>query len=190
MSETSENRQSPARKDESILNNVAANNVLRVARMEQDATTNVSFGERMAALIAAFCGSMVFVWIHLAWFASWTIYNTVSWFPKPPPDPFPFSFLTLVVSLEAIFLSAFILISQGREARLADRRSRLDLQINMLAEQESTKALHLLRRVCDKLDIDLDDDSDLDELEQATRHETVIDLIERKLQTPPESRAS
>ena len=95
-----------------------------------------------------------------------------------------------MVSLGAIFLSAFILISQGQEARLADRRSHLDLQINMLAEQESTKTLHLLRRVCEKLGIDLDDDPEIDELEQATRHETVIDLIARKIETPSEPRAS
>ena len=113
----------------SLLNDVAANNVLRVARMEQDAATDVSFGERVATLVSTFCGSMVFVWIHFAWFAGWIIYNTAPWFAQSPPDPFPFSFLTLVVSLEAIFLSAFILISQGREARLADRRSNLDLQL-------------------------------------------------------------
>ena len=190
MIEILENRPSTAHKNGSLPNDVAANNVLHVARMEHDASTHVSFGERVAALIAAFCGSMVFVWIHLAWFACWTIYNTVPWFAETPPDPFPFSFLTLVVSLEAIFLSAFILISQGQEARLADRRSHLDLQINMLAEQESTKTLHLLRRVCEKLGIDLDDDPEIDELEQATRHETVIDLIERKIETPPESRPS
>ena len=189
MIESSDQQRSRLGENGSLLNDVAANNVLGVARMEQHATTDVSFGERVATLVSAFCGSMVFVWIHFAWFAGWIIYNSVAWFAPSAPDPFPFSFLTLVVSLEAIFLSAFILISQGREARLADRRSNLDLQINLLAEQESTKTLHLLRRVCEKLDVDLDDDPDLDELERGTRLEAVIDLIERKIEKPLESRA-
>ena len=129
MIESSGQQRSQVGENGSLLNDVAANNVLGVARMEQHATTNVSFGERVATLVSTFCGSMVFVWIHFAWFAGWIIYNSVPWFAPSPPDPFPFSFLTLVVSLEAIFLSAFILISQGREARLADRRSNLDLQL-------------------------------------------------------------
>ena len=171
-------------------NDVAAENVLRVARIERSVTTEHGLGDRIATLIAAFCGSMAFVWIHLVWFGGWVIYNVGPWVSQPPPDPFPFSFLTLVVSLEAIFLSSFILISQGRDARLADRRSELDLQINMLAEQESTKTLHLLRQVCEKLGIDLDEDADIDELERATRPETVLDLIERTIETPGGSRAS
>lgn len=190
MIEHSKSSPPKASNDRSAQNEVAANNVMRVARMESKVTMDVSFGDRVAALVAAFCGSMAFVWIHLVWFSGWVIYNAGPWLAHSPPDPFPFSFLTLVVSLEAIFLSAFILISQGREARLADRRSELDLQINMLAEQESTKTLHLLRRVCEKLGVDLDNDPDIDELERATRPETVLDLIERKIETPRTSGAS
>ena len=64
-----------------------------------------------------------------------------------PVDPFPFSFLTLVVSLEAIFLSIFVLISQNTLTRQSERRAHLDLQINLLAEQESTKTVALLERI-------------------------------------------
>ena len=66
-----------------------------------------------------------------------------------PFDPFPYAFLTLVVSLEAIFLSLFILMSQNRAALHADRRAHLDLQINLLAEHESTKTLELLKALCE-----------------------------------------
>jgi len=185
------NSQHPTPRGQGVfLNEVAAQNALHVARMGEDASIRAGFGERIAGIVGAFCGSMNFVWIHLAWFVCWGLYNTVPWFSAPPPDPFPFSLLALLVSLEAIFLSAFILISQRQEARLADRRSQLELQINMLAEQESTKALHLLQRICEKLGIHLDDDPALDELAQATRHEEVMELVERKLDTQPESRAT
>ena len=71
----------------------------------------------------------------------------------PPFDPYPFTFLTMVVSLEAIFLSIFVLISQNRMAHQADRRAHLDLQINLLAEQENTMMLRMLERLCEKHDI-------------------------------------
>lgn len=166
------------------LDGLASSNALNVAHMEQDATSRVSSSARLAGRIASFCGSLYFVWFHLFWFAGWTAYNTVPWFASASPDPFPFNFLSLMVSLETVFLSAFILMSQGQEARLADRRSHLALQINILAEQESTKALHLLRRICEKLSINLDDDLTLEELEQATHHDTMVEIIERTIETP------
>src|SRR5436190_16695636 len=72
-------------------------------------------------------------------------------------DPYPFTFLTFIVSLEAIFLSTFILISQNHETRLTERRNHLDLQINMLAEQENTKILELLQLIADRMGIRVDD---------------------------------
>ena len=88
-------------------------------------------------MIANFCGSMTFVWIHVGWFGGWIVINAATRFQF---DPFPFTFLTLVVSLEAIFLSTFILISQNQETRMTERRNHLDLQINMLAEKEDTSS--------------------------------------------------
>lgn len=82
-------------------------------------------------------------------FGIWVVINAlpgVSHF-----DPFPFTFLTLVVSLEAIFLSSFILISQNLETRVSERRNNLDLQINLLTEQENTKMLKLLERIAQKM---------------------------------------
>ena len=73
-----------------------------------------------------------------------------------PFDPFPFGFLTLVVSLEAIFLSVFVLMSQNRMTRQADKRAHLDLQIDLLAEQELTTILHMLRALCAKHGVDVD----------------------------------
>ena len=73
----------------------------------------------------------------------------------PPFDPFPFNFLTLLVSLEAIFLSLFVLMSQNRMVRQADKRAHLDLQIDLLAEQELTATLHMLKALCAKLEVDV-----------------------------------
>ena len=110
---------------------------------------------------------MAFVWVHVLWFSVWIIANTAV-IPIKPIDPYPFSFLTLVVSLEAIFLSTFILISENRQARIDERRNHLDLQINLLAEQEYTKTLQLLEQIANKLGVDANTDPDVEVLEQAT----------------------
>ncbi len=99
-------------------------------------------------MIATFCGSMVFVWVHVIWFGGWVVVN---WVSSLTFDPFPYTFLTLVVSLEAIFLSTFILISQNHETKLLERRNHLDLQINMLSEQENTKMLEILQLIAKKV---------------------------------------
>ena len=83
-------------------------------------------------------------------------------------DPFPFQFLTLVVSLEAIFLTTFIMISQNRQGRIAERRNHLDLQINLLAEQENSKMLAMLDAIMEHLGIK-DTDPDVRILEEATQ---------------------
>jgi uncharacterized membrane protein len=99
-------------------------NVQAILQLEQTATANRSNGDRIADLIAQFCGSMTFVWVHVICFAGWILAHSLP--SLKPFDPYPFTFLTLVVSLEAIFLSTFILISQNHETRLSERRNQLD----------------------------------------------------------------
>ena len=72
-------------------------------------------------------------------------------------DPFPYTLLTTLVSLEAIFLSIFLLINQNVMSRQADHRAHLDLQVNLLAEQEATQMLRMMARVCRKLDVEIGD---------------------------------
>jgi len=93
-------------------------------------------------------------------------------------DPYPFTFLTFIVSLEAIFLSTFILISQNHETRLSERRNQLDLQVNLLTEQENTKMLKVLERIADKVGANTQDDPSLQVLEQSTRPEKLVEQIE------------
>lgn len=155
---------------------VTAQNVETIMRLEDVAKTNRDLTDRMADIIGKFCGSYMFVWVHVIWFGGWILINAL---PSVPHfDPFPFTFLTLVVSLEAIFLSAFILISQNHETRISERRNQLDLQINLLTEQENTKMLKLLERIAEKIGASTDDDPSVQVLEQATRPEKLVEQIE------------
>ncbi|HWI83751.1 DUF1003 domain-containing protein [Ramlibacter sp.] len=155
---------------------VTRQNVEAMRKLEEAAMAKRTGADRAAAAIARFCGSMTFVWIHAVVFAAWLGYNSLPWFDAF--DPYPFTFLTLVVSLEAIFLSTFILISQNYDMRVAERRNQLDLQINLLAEQENTKALQILERIAKKVGAHLSDDPQVRALEEATRPEALVEQIE------------
>jgi uncharacterized membrane protein len=154
---------------------LTAKNVRTIAELERAAQKERSMADHVADLITRFCGTTWFVWVHVIWFGVWISANS-GLFSKPF-DPFPFNFLTLVVSLEAIFLSTFILISENRQSRVDQRRSNLDLQINLLTEQENTKMLQLLKEICHKLEIDPDKDPSVALLEQATRPDKLLDQI-------------
>jgi len=156
---------------------VTRENVQAMHRLEQLSSTNRSLADRIADFVARFCGSITFVWIHVALFTVWIGWNVLPGMEHF--DPYPFTFLTLCVSLEAIFLSSFILISQNYEMRISDRRNRLDLQINLLSEQENTKMLQLLDRIAKKLDVSCEGDDEIEVLEQATRPETLARQIEK-----------
>lgn len=135
---------------------IAEKNIEAIARLEKKAVLNHSLGERIASDVTRWAGSMLFIVVHVVWFTLWAAAN-FGWVPGVAPwDPFPFSFLTLVVSLEAIFLSLLVLMTQNRLTRDADKRAQLDLQINMLAEQESTVTLRLLEKICQHLKIDIE----------------------------------
>jgi len=139
----------------------AKQNVRLIARLENAAAHHRSATAVVSDVIASFAGSGTFILIHVAWFGIWVVLN-VGWFPGISPfDPYPFTFLTMIVSLEAIFLSIFVLISQNHMAHLADRRAHLDLQINLLAEQENTLILRMLRQLCEKQGIKHDKNTDI-----------------------------
>jgi uncharacterized membrane protein len=156
---------------------VTRENVRAMHKLEQLSVSRRSLADRIADFVARFCGSITFVWIHVVLFTVWIGWNVLPGMEHF--DPYPFTFLTLCVSLEAIFLSSFILISQNYEMRIADRRNQLDLQINLLSEQENTKMLQLLDRIARKLDVTQDEDPEIAVLEQATRPETLARQIEK-----------
>jgi uncharacterized membrane protein len=150
-------------------------NIETIARLEEAAQNQRTAADRVADAIAAFCGNMKFVWVHAVWFGLWVLAGTLPGIKHY--DPFPFQFLTLVVSLEAIFLTTFVMISQNRQARTADRRNHLDLQINLLAEQENSKMLTMLAAIMDRLGLDSADPEVL-VLEEATEPDKLVHQIE------------
>jgi len=129
---------------------VVSDNIREIARLESEALHHRSLTDRISDNITRFAGSSISITLHVVWFILWIILNLGLVGRIHPIDPFPFTFLTLVVSLEAIFLSIFVLISQNRMAHQADRRAHLDLQINLLAEQETTLILRMLERLCER----------------------------------------
>ena len=153
-------------------------NVDKVSQLEESAREQRTSTDRMAEAIANFCGSMTFVWVHVVWFGGWIVLNLIPGVPHF--DQFPFTFLTLVVSLEAIFLSTFILISQNLETRISERRSHLDLQLNMLSEQENTKMIVMLHAIAAKVGADLTQDPHLKALSEETQPERLIEQIEAR----------
>ena len=182
---SSESQRSDYHKPRSV-EDMTERNVQTIVELEEAARANRSGSDRIAGAIAKFCGSMSFVWAHVILFAAWLILNIIPGVEHF--DPFPFTFLTLIVSLEAIFLSTFILISQNLEMRLSERRNHLDLQINLLTEQENTKMLTILERIAERVGAKTDDDPSLQVLEQATQPEKLIDQIEQAQgQNPPTS---
>ncbi len=154
-------------------------NIAAIAQLEEAADAKRSHSDVIADRIANFCGSMKFVWVHLIWFGFWIVWNEAPGIKHP--DPFPFSFLTLVVSLEAIFLTTFVMISQNRQGRLADRRNHLDLQINLLAEQENSKMLTMLKALLEHAGID-DGDPEVHILEEATQPDKLVEQIEKVME--------
>ena len=151
-------------------------NVELIKELEESARQERKPSDKVAEVIANFCGSTTFVWVHVIWFGAWIGINV---FPGLPHiDPFPFTFLTLVVSLEAIFLSTFILISQNHDTRISERRNHLDLQINLLSEQENTKMIALLQAIAAKVGIDVEEDPHLQAMSTDTEPEKVVRQIQ------------
>jgi uncharacterized membrane protein len=167
---------SPRRRAVSV-EELTRRNVETVSKLEEAAREQRTRTDRVAEVIAGLCGSMTFVWVHVIWFGGWVIFNVLPGVKHV--DPFPFTFLTLVVSLEAIFLSTFILISQNHDSRVSEKRNHLDLQINMLSEQENTQMLTIQQQIAAKVGADVAHDSHDRVLEQTTNPKRLVEQIEQ-----------
>jgi uncharacterized membrane protein len=160
-----------------------AQNVAAIAALEAEALGHRSAAERLADRIASMTGTLWFALVHAGWFGAWLLVNGGFVPGVRPFDPFPFSFLTLVVSLEAIFLTIFVLMSQNGMGRRADRRTQLDLQINLLAEQESTRTVDLLQRIADHPRVPIERTPAEGSLARPTNIQDVVSTLERTLPT-------
>jgi len=154
-----------AMRDNPALADVIEQNILTMVEVRGTEDRRKTAQDRLADILTRFSGNMWFVYVHVAWFAWWIAENN-GWIPGPVFDPFPFGLLTLVVSLEAIFLATFVLISQNRAAVVADMRADLDLQIDLLAEYEVTQVLRLVAAIGKKLQVEGCDGAELDQLER------------------------
>ncbi|HEV3303686.1 MAG TPA: DUF1003 domain-containing protein, partial [Planctomycetaceae bacterium] len=122
-------------------------------------------------------GSWPFIIVQTALLTAWVIAN-VCWLVYRW-DPYPFILLNLVLSFQAAYASPIIMMSQNRQSKIADRRNQLDLQINLLAEQESTETLRLLRKLCEHVGVEIKTQGKARGLEADTRPEEVVGLLEK-----------
>ena len=131
-------------------------NIDAIAKLEHDALDRRTLTERASDVITKMVGNVGFLVAQLLLIAAWTLINLhlIPWLKAF--DPFPFGVLALAVSSESVFLTIFVLISQSRMARQAERRSHLDLQVGMLSEQELTTILQMLQKLCQHMGVNVD----------------------------------
>jgi uncharacterized membrane protein len=158
---------------------VVERNIETMDRHRREADEARGFQDHLADWITHFSGSMAFVYFHVVWFSAWVLLNSQIG-GLPAFDPFPYGLLTTIVSLEAIFLSTFVLVSQNRQAQVAEQRAELDLQINLLSEYETTRVLTLVNAIAKKLDADVCDEEELEELEEDVKPKEVLQELEAK----------
>jgi uncharacterized membrane protein len=139
--------------------NPTQQNIKAIAKLEEEALDRRTTAERASDSIVKSIGSTPFLFLHVLLVAIWSTIN-LNLIPGVRPfDPFPFGILALLLAAESVFLTIFVLISQNRMTREADRRSHLDLQVGMLAEQELTVMLQMLQKLCQHAGVDVNSSS-------------------------------
>lgn len=142
---------------------------------------NRSLTERMADFLTAHFGSMLFLMFNALWFSGWILIN-IGYVPGIAPfDPFPFGLLTMIVSLEAIFLAIVVLITQNRTAKIDDLREEITLKIDAIAEEEITKIIQLQIMILKKQGIDVSKDPELLQMVEPMNTEKLEKLLEKQV---------
>lgn len=137
--------------------------------------------DKVADLLTASFGTVSFLVCNAIFFFLWILWN-LGFFPAIPViDPFPFGLLTMVVSLEAIFLAIVVLISQNRETRIAELREEVELYINTYAENEITKLIYLQTLLLEKNGIDVSNDVELQEMLKNLESDAIEDELQKQL---------
>lgn len=161
----------------SAMAGIVERNIQALLSKREQESKNCGFQDRAAGAIGRFAGSMPFVYLHLLIFGLWVAVN-LGWTPVPPFDE-TFVVLAMFASVEAIFLSTFVLITQNRMQAEADRRADLDLQVSLLAEHEVTKLVSLVSQIAERMGIEEANDPKLSELKRNVIPEQVLDKIEQ-----------
>lgn len=152
--------------------------VVQSLRAKADAKR--TFTDRVADKLTARFGTVLFLVINAVWFAVWIAWNTNLIPGVEPFDPFPFGLLTMIVSLEAIFLAIIVLISQNRAAKVAELREEIDLQVTSIAETEISKVMQMLRLLLKKNGVKLDD-PEIEEMVRPINSEEIEHMLEKQL---------
>jgi uncharacterized membrane protein len=157
-------------------------NIESIAALNRSFEEGKTVGDRIASRIAAFSGSLWFVAVHLVWFLTWFVINTGHLPGVRPFDRYPFILLSMMVSVEAVLLSTFVLMKQNLMQRRTDHRDQMNLQIDLLSEKELTKALQILRAICQKLEIDdAALDAEFDDMSRNTSLDQLAATIRKEL---------
>lgn len=154
-------------------------NIRALLEIRRQLETRKTTQDHLSDAITKFSGNLFFVYFHVIFFSVWILWNT-GMLGLEPVDEFPFGFLTMVVSLEAIFLSTFVLVSQNRLSEITDKRAELDLQINLLTEYEVTKILRLTDAIADHLGLTEGQDPELEQLKREVSPERVLQEMEKQ----------
>ena len=177
MSERSDKSEQHLQADQSMAA-VVNRNIEALLERRQAEERSKRLQDRIADAITSFTGSMPFVYIHLVLFLCWIMIN-LSWLPITQPFDPSCVVLAMVASVEAIFLSTFVLISQNRMQALADRRAELNLHIDLLAEHEVTRVITLLTAIGEKLGVEEIHNPEFEELAKDVHPEKVLDRMDQ-----------
>jgi uncharacterized membrane protein len=153
-----------------------------MAKQEQEFLEKRTLSERAGDAVAALAGSLIFVMIHIFLVLTWVLLNVEGVRGIPRFDPYPFSLLGVIVSVEAVVLSSFILMRQNRMSKRVERRDHLNLQVDLISEKEITKLLQMVRAICQSMGLEhIADDKELREFSQATSVEKLTQRLEDTL---------
>ncbi|ARO29104.1 MULTISPECIES: DUF1003 domain-containing protein [Rhizobium] len=177
MNDDHPERKSPTTPAAEGLTPALTRNIEAIMQRRRQSQNAASAQERSAALISKFAGSMMFVYIHIVFYGVWIIAN-VGLLPQVPPWDPSLVILAMEASVEAIFLSTFVLINQNRMAAQDNIRADLDLQISLLNEHETTRLIAMVEAIAKKLEVPTEADHEVEELKKDIAPEAVLDRIQ------------
>ncbi len=164
---------------ESALAGVMHRNIHSVLEVQQREESQWTAQERAANRVTRFIGTLPFIYLHIMLFGGWLILNSFQIGGLPQWDPYPFSILAVLATLEAIFLSTFILISQNRQAAMAEKRAHLALQVSLLSEHEITQIIGMVEAIAAHLKIEDAHLPEVKELKNDVHPELVLKTIDQ-----------
>jgi uncharacterized membrane protein len=161
------------------LNTALRRNIDALQQRRRQEAASATRQERLADAITSFTGSMQFVYLHLVLYGAWIVIN-IGLVPGVPKFDPSFVILAMEASVEAIFLSTFVLISQNRNANAADKRADLDLQINLLTEHELTKLTEVVTAIAERLDLPVAGHPEIEEVKKNVAPEAVLNELDQR----------